>query len=145
MMKPSIHMTKVWFDDDMVELKIDVSDGTSVFSTKVYVGYDPLAQAVTNLDVFKTHVHGGLLDLRFGEFGPEWASGAFHARFHFAKPGRLFITCKLQSEFLDFGKKNVASESTLFLQTEPALLDNFIAELKSLDAKRSDEAHLEAI
>jgi len=138
-------MTKVWFDEDMIELKIDVSDGTSMVSTKVYVGYDPLDESVRDLDVFKTHVHGGLLDIRFGEFGPEWASGAFHARFHFPKPGRLFITCKLQSEFADFAKKNVASEATLFLQTEPDLLDNFIRELKSLSAKRNDEAHLEAI
>ena len=144
-MKPNVHMTKVWFDDDMVELKIDVSDGTSIFSTKVYVGYDPLDQVVRGLDVFKTRIHGGLFDLRFGEFGPEWGSGAFHARFHFAKPGRLFITCKLQSDFANFGEKNVASEATLYLQTEPVLLDNFVAELKSLNAKKTDEAQLEAI
>lgn len=138
-------MTKVWFDDDMVELKIDVFDGTSMFSTKVYVGYESLDQAVRHLDVFKKHINGGLFDLKFGEFGPEWANGAFHTRFHFAKPGRLFMTCKLQSDFSDFGNKNVASEAKLYLQTEPALLDNFIAELKSLNAKITVEAHLEAI
>jgi len=39
----------------------------------------------------------------------------------------------------------VASEATLYLKTEPALLDNFIDELRRLNAKKSEEAHLEAI
>ena len=144
-MNASIQITKIWFDNDMVELEICVSDGTSKFSNKVYVGYSDLDEAVQKLDVFKKHVHGGLIDIRFGEFGPEWASGAFHARFHFPKPGKLFITCKLQSEFSDFSNKNVASEATLFIQTQVGLLDNFIRELKSLNAGNRNDAHLEAI
>ena len=144
-MKPGIQLTKVWFDDDMVELRIDVSDGTSFFSNRVYVGYSALTKAVAQLDDFKSHIHGGLLDVRFGEFGPEYANGAFHARFHFPKPGRLYISCRQQSGFEEFSVTKVASEAALYLKTEPALLDNFISELKSLDAKRREEAHLEAI
>ena len=144
-MKPGIQLTKVWFDDDMLELKVDVSDGTSFFSNRVYVAYSALTEAVAQLDAFKDHIHGGLLDVRFGEFGPEYANGAFHARFHFPKPGRLYISCRQQSEFEEFSVTKVASEATLYLRTEPALLDNFISELKGLDAKRREEAHLEAI
>ena len=144
-MKSGIHFTKVWFDDDMIELKIDVSDGISSFSNRVYVGYSTLTDVVAELEVFKDHVHGGLLDIRFGEFGPEYASGAFHARLHFPKPGRLYITSKQQSEFGEFSVTKVASEATLYLKTEPVLLDNFIGELRRLDAKKCEEAHLEAI
>jgi len=39
----------------------------------------------------------------------------------------------------------VASEATLYLRTEPALLDNFIADLRSLHAEQREEAYLEAI
>ncbi len=81
-MKPGVHLTKVWFDDDMMELKIDVSDGISSFSNRVYVGYSAFADVVAQLDAFKDHIHGGLLDIRFGEFGPEYANGAFHAMLH---------------------------------------------------------------
>jgi hypothetical protein len=144
-MKPGIHFTKVWFDADVVELKIDVSDGVSSFSNRVYVGYSALTDVIAELGVFKDHVHGGLLDIRFGEFGPEYASGAFHARLHFPKPGRLYITSKQQSEFGEFSVTKVASEATLYLKTEPALLDNFIGELRSLEAKKREEAHLESI
>jgi len=144
-MKPGVHLTKVWFDDDMMELKIDVSDGISSFSNRVYVGYSAFADVVAQLDAFKDHIHGGLLDIRFGEFGPEYANGAFHARLHFAKPGGLYISSKQQSEFGEFSVTKVASEATLYLKTEPALLDNFIDELRRLNAKKSEEAHLEAI
>ena len=144
-MNPGIHMTKVWFDDDLIELKIEVSDGTSLFSNKVYIGYQTLNELVAELDVFQERVHGGMYDMRLGEFGPEYASGAFHARLHFPRPGKLYITCKMESEFQDFSIKKVASEATLYLKLEPVLLDNFIAQLKSLKAKNRDDAYLEAI
>lgn len=144
-MKPSIHLTKIWFDNDVIELRIDVSDGNSFFSNRVYVGYSTLADAVAELNVFKDHIYGGVLDIRFGEFGLEYANGAFHARLHFAKPGKLYITCKQQSEFKDFSVTKVASEATLYLKTEPALLDNFINNLRSLHTQEGEEAYLEAI
>jgi hypothetical protein len=143
--KRGISFTKVWSDEDMIELRIGVSDGTSLFSNEVYVGYSHFADTVSQLDKFKDQIHGGLIDMRFGEFGSEYASGAFHARFHFPKPGKLYITCKQQSGFEDFGGKNVASEATLYLVTEPVLLDNFLEQLKALDAKKREDAYLETI
>ena len=129
----------------MMELRIEVSDGASLFCNQVYVGYADFSDAVSQLDTFKDHIHGGLLDMRFGEFGPEYASGAFHARFHFPQPGKLYITSKQQSGFEDFGRKNVASEATLYLKTEPVLLDNFLEQLKALNSKKRDDAFLETI
>jgi hypothetical protein len=40
--------------------------------------------------------------------------------------------------------KKVASKATLYLISEPVLLDNFIVELKALSAGSTDEAKLEA-
>ena len=79
----------------MIELRIDVSDGTSLFSNQVYVGYSRFADVVSQLDTFKDHVHGGIFDMRFGEFGPEYASGAFHARFQFQTPEGFKIEEKI--------------------------------------------------
>src|SRR5207247_9244249 len=100
-----------------LHVKLDVPAGTSVFCKTVYVGNAYFTDAVARLDTFKDHVHGGLLDMRFGEFGPEYANGAFHARFHFPKPGKLYITCKQQSDFQDFSIKHVDSDATLYLTT----------------------------
>ena len=138
-------MTKVWHDDDMIELEITVSDGTSTFSNRVYVGYQKMNDLVSHLDLFREQVYGGLLDIQLGYFGPEYANGAFHARLHFPRPGNLYITCKLESDFKEFSITKVASEAMLYLKTEPILLDNFISELKSLNNKRREDAHLEAL
>jgi hypothetical protein len=140
-----IRFRKVWFDDDMVELQIDVSDGVSSFSNRVYVGHGHLADTVAQLDGFSGLLYGGLFDLRFGEFGPEYANGAFHARLHFPKPGRLHITSRQESDYSDFAKKTVASCATLYLQSEPVLLDRFVAELKGVSSRTRDDAWLEAV
>jgi len=98
-MRPGIHLSRIWFDDDVIEFKIGVSDGTSHFLNQVYVGHAALADTVSNLDDFKSHIHGGLLDVRLSEFGCEYAGGAFHARFQFPSPGRLYISCEQESAF----------------------------------------------
>jgi hypothetical protein len=144
-MKSGVHISRVWSDDDVVELRILVADGSSSFSNKVYVGHAALEKAVSSLDAFKDHVHGGLCDLLFGAFGAEYAGGAFHARFHFSVPGRLFVSCEQESEFVAFAKKEVASRATMYVKSEPALLDRFIAELRAVSVGTSEEAYLEAV
>ena len=144
MLKNGIRFTKVWSDDDLVELRIEVSDGTSLFSTWWYVGHLDLADTVSKLDTFKHHILGGLLDVRFGGFGPEYASGAFHARFHFPKPGKLYVTCQQESDFSEFSLKTVASCATLYIRSEPALLERFVEELKALSAGSGEHAFLES-
>lgn len=144
-MKPGISFSKIWFDDDMVELRIQVADGRSTFVNEVYVGHQQLTDLVTDLNRFKTHVHGGIYDMTFGSFGPEYAHGAFHARLDFQDQGILFVTVKSQTDFQDFGKKNVASEATLYLRTQLALLDNFIAAMKDVGDGNREDAALETI
>jgi hypothetical protein len=146
-MNPSIAFKKIWQDDDMVELTISVADGMSLFQCNTYVGHQTLIETVKALNVFKDHVYGGLYDLRFGEFGPEYASGAFHARFEFHRSGngKLSITAKAESEWNEFTHTKVASNATLFLRTEPALFDNWLNALNDLAKGKRDDAVLECI
>lgn len=144
-MDRGIRIARIWSDDDMVELTIEVADGSSRFTNRVYVGFGQFADVIANLDTFKMQIHGGLFDLRFGEFGCEYANGAFHARFHFPKPGRLYITCQQESEFAEFGRKTVASCATMYLVSECALLDRFIEALKRIPTDAQGEAQLEAV
>jgi len=143
-MDRGIRISRVWSDEDMVELCVEVSDGTSSFSNRAYIAHGKLEQIASNLANFKDHIHGGILDVRVGEFGPEYANGAFHGRLHFTAPGRLRITCEQESDFMEFGRKNVASRATLYLSAEPASLDRFVNEVKVL-ARGAESAFLEAI
>jgi len=144
-MKPGINFKRIWSDDDLIELRIDSCDGTSLFSIKVHVGHQSVSDLIAELYDFKDKVYGGIYDIQMGAFGPEYASGAFHARLHFHQHSRIHITIEGESEFNDFGGKNVASKATLYMATEPVLLDNFIAELKMLSAGSRNEAKLEAL
>lgn len=142
-MNPGIYLKKIWFDNDVVQLRIESCDGKSLFSNEVYADHD-LNGLVEGLSAFKDHVHGGIFDIALGSFGPEFGGGAFHARLHFQSSGQIFVTVRGQSDFEEFGIKTVASEATLYLRTWPAFLDNFIAELDALRAGNRDDAHLEA-
>ncbi len=129
----------------MVELRIEVCDGTSTFSNEVYVGNQDLRDVIVALNTFKDHIYGGLYDLRFGEFGPEYASGALHVRLHFHDRGKLLVSVRAQSKYSDFGKKNVACEANLYLISEPSLLDSFIQSLRAVSDGHRIDAELEAV
>jgi hypothetical protein len=142
-MKAGLYFENVWFDNDAIELKITASDGVSRFSTNVYVGYSEIDDLVKRLHVFKKQIYGGIFDIELGGFGPEYANGAFSGRMHFYERGKIYITARMQSKFCDFGVKNVASDATLYLISEPALLDNFITELRVINTDLSNKAVLE--
>lgn len=142
-MNPGIIFKNIWHDDDMYEFQITSSDGSSIFVHEVYVGYGTYDQMISEMDVFKTHIYGGIYDIRFGEFGPEYASGAYRARLHFQERGKIYVSIDAQSDHEEFGKKKIASEAKLYFVTEPALLDNFIQDLKRLKSGQISEVKLE--
>ena len=142
-MTRGIRIVKRWSDDDVIDLTFEVSDGRSLFINTAYVAVDWLETASSALRVFGRQIHGGLYDLKAGEFGPEFANGAFLARFHFPKPGRLFISTQQQSDYREFKSSEVASAARLFLTSEPVLLDRFIDELAALNRGEREDATLE--
>jgi hypothetical protein len=144
-MLPRIAITRTWSDNDVAQLACEVCDGSSLFTNEVYTPRDWGAEAAAGLRAFSGQVHGGLFDLTAGESGPEYASGFFFARFHYYKPTELLISVKQQGAFFPFKRGEVAPEATMFLRTEPALLDRFIADLPALDASDAGKAILECM
>jgi hypothetical protein len=146
-MTPSIVLAKVWSDDDVVEFAITTSDGCSQFFVKVYVGHEKLESLAADLDSFKGQVYGGIYDMEFGKFGPEYANGAFQARLHFHPKGQghLYITVRAESDWRQFSTTDVASQVTLYLKSEPALLDRFIGELRRVWSGTQDKATFECV
>ena len=142
-MNPKIALKKIWLDEDVAEFVVTVIDGVSTFKSKVYVGYDYLKILIKELSTFKDQIYGGLYDIEMGEFGPEYASGAFKARLHYYVPGKLSIATHQKTEFFDFSNRKEAAESKMYLKTELNLLDNFIAQLQKLNSGDADEAELE--
>jgi len=150
-MNPSISLENIWEDDDVIELRIIASNVGSNFTNTVYLGkgttdknINGIEKIKNELNGFKTRIHGGIYNLEIGAFGPEYANGAFQARFHYQGVHKIFISVSMESEFFDFGMKKIANRCELFLKTEPALLERFISELPLL-AQHGNKVILECI
>jgi hypothetical protein len=146
-MPADIAIKKIWSDDDMVEFEITTLDGCSQFCIKVYAVYSEFEALIADLDRFRKEVYDGIYDMELGEFGPEYANGAFHARLHFdpESHGKLSITVHAESDWRPFKKTQVASRASFYLKSEPALLDNFISELRRISSGGSDSATFECM
>ena len=144
-MNSYLRVTRIWSDDDLLELRIVACDGQSSFTTDAYVSVSWPSETTESLLVFGKQIHGGIYDLEAGEFGPEYANGAVHARFHFETTGRLFVSVSLQGEYRKYKNTDVASEAKLFMRSEPALLDRFAAELLALNVEKGAVAELECV
>jgi hypothetical protein len=125
-----------------LELQVAAFDGRSTFSVDVYVPMDWPEETKESLLTFRRHVHGGIFDLKAGEFGPEYASGALLVRLHFVAPGSLFVSISLQGEFQKYKTTEVASEAKMYLRSEPVLLDRFIKALLELKAENGSSVEL---
>ena len=141
-MKPGITIRKIDCDEDVLKLEVTSCDGESFFRAETYAGDSELKELIKGLTVFRNHLYGGLYNIRLGEFGSEYAGGGFEARLHFQIPGTLFITVRAESEWRPFKKAEVASHATLYMKTEPVLLENFIEDLGKLDRGETNEASL---
>ena len=144
-MQPGIHLSKVWFDADVVELDVGVSDGTSFFSNRVYVGHDHLAgNRFCPRRVQAPHLWQPVCRLRFGGSGPSMRTEEFHARLRW-NPGRLYIMrtgIRVQGVRQEEGRQQNQDVPQL---PSHAPFDRFVAELQSLASGASNDAHLEAI
>jgi hypothetical protein len=140
-----IRVTRKSSDEDVLLLSVEVCDGVSVFVSEAYAQLDWGTTSAQKLRTFGRQLHGGLFDLEAGDGGPEYASGAFRARFHFFKPTKLLVSVEQQGDYFAFKNTTVAPEARMFLRTEPALLDRFIEALPRLDASDGGEAVLECI
>ena len=144
-MLPRILITRRWFDDDVAQLAFEVCDGVSVFVNEAYVSLDWGTEAAAALRTLVPQIYGGMYNLQAGDGGPEYASGAFYARFHWYKPDQLLISTRQQGDFFDFKRSEVAPQATMYLRTEPALLDRFIASLPSIDDPKGGPAELQCV
>jgi len=144
-MLPRITVTRTWSDDDVSQLTFEVCDGVSVFTNEAYASLEWGATAAAALRTFGGQIRGGLFDLEAGDGGPEYASGSFRARFHYYKPNQLLISTIQQGDFFRFRGSQMAPMATMFLRTEPSLLDQFIAALPTLDAADGGQAVLQCV
>jgi hypothetical protein len=128
----------------MDEVRVSIEGPDAGFAINAYVGRIDFRDALENLRRFGKQIYGGLCEVRFGEFGPEYANGAVHLRFHWID-GQIYITCRLQADFDKFGRKEVADEALVHLRTEPAHFDRFLVSLAPFVDRQTHDVSLELV
>ena len=144
--KPStaLTMARVWADEDMDEVRVAIEGPDAGFAINAYLGRTDQRDVLESLCRFAKQIYGGLCEVRFGEFGPEYANGAVHLRFHWID-GQIYITCRLQAHFDTFGRKEAADEALIHVGTEPALFDVFLASLAPFVDRQTHKVELELV
>jgi len=142
-MKPGLVLAKAWSDEDLVGLHVEACDGVAAAAVDIYSSPAQLLTLAGDLARFAGIIDTRVFECALGRFGDGFALGALHMRMQFQLNGRLHITLRLQSAFAEFGQERVASEATLHLRSEPALLDEFVRGLTAMATSGCTDAALE--
>ena len=138
-MDPGFYFEVLWSDADFLEVRITASNGSFAGVIQVYMPIGGLKNAAESLAGFP----GNSADRRnlcFGKFGPQAAAGAIQMIFHCSdSAGHAIIEANLESDYDSRGK---AQSVGLSAAVEPAAIDNFVEELKRLEAERNGSAFL---
>jgi len=138
-MKPGINIQVLWYDADVFEIRVSAWNGAFGGSVNAYVPIGGLGEAASELAGFPKS-SSDVREILFGNFGPEWAGGAARIRFYCNdSAGHALVEASLESDQRNDTKVQTA---TLFGPVEAAAVDNFVAELKQLEAEQHGSAFL---
>jgi hypothetical protein len=108
----------------------------------VYVQKGGLIEAAAALEGFPKNASDSR-EVEFGAFGPKFTGGAVRLRFKCKDlAGHTEICAEIEDDYLSPG---AVESTTLFLDFEPAALDDFVVVLRRLEADREGCADLRAL
>lgn len=129
-MNPGLKVSYLWHDNDVVEVRITAENAGFRGSADVYVGTDGLLEAATILAGFPQDS----LDKRevvFGAAGKGFAGGFVHLEFYCKDmAGHAEFRATIEG---DYGERELAESATVYVDFDPAVLDEFLAELQRLE------------
>jgi len=135
----------LWHDVDVYKLSVSANTGTFSGGTEVYVSIGGLAEAASGLQGFPSDT-SDIRELQFGTFGTEFAGGAIHLGL-LCKDGAGHAVLEIRIESEDGchtnSKWNRPEQSAhFFADVEAAALDDFVAELLSLEEHKTGVASM---
>lgn len=125
--------------------QVTVGGEQASFSTHLYLGNETwldIANAVERFDPVSAKASAAV---HIGSFDPRVAGGAVGMRLLARGMEKVLLSVHAQGESFQFGGELVADEASFHLITEPALLDNFVSELRSMALGSTSRATLSAM
>lgn len=123
---------------------VSISDRTSFFNVFMYIHISSIAKLRKALCDLEIPAHGRNFEFQLGNFEPNVGGGGLRIKMLPQKSGKVLLQISAQSEWFEFYGELVKKNCSMFLVTEPVLIDNFIVSLESLCKYENDFSALEA-
>jgi hypothetical protein len=131
-MDRSVRLTYRYHDGDLVELTASAWNGEFGGSTRLYLGHGELAEAADVLAGFPQHVEDSR-EVTFGAFGPDSGAGAMALMFSCSdRAGHCQLRLTIEADPLLHNPPLQRVE--LLGAVEPAAVDQFVEQMKTLDS-----------
>jgi hypothetical protein len=120
----------LYHDYDVIEIRIIVGNGRFHASANAYVQAGGLSEAAATLDGFPTNASDAR-ELVFGAFGAQSAGGAVRLQLScWDLAGHARIRATVED---DYRSENDTESAIVFIDFEPAALDEFVSALRHLE------------
>jgi hypothetical protein len=129
----------IWFDVDVVELRVSVASSEFSGSVDVYAGHGSLAEDLETLAGFPRG-KGDARAILWGQFGREWAGGAAELRFAcIGVTGRSIVQARLEA-----GEElgGVVQAAVIAFEVDAGSIDRFLGRMRQLASDREGRAFL---
>ena len=140
-MKDGIRIKVIWFDVDMIELRIDGSNGRFAGSVECYDSHDALPQLANAIRGFPVSV----TDIRLfelGELRDTYAGGGIRMQFRCTnRTGHPAVEVFMRSDPILQGDEMARFE----IMVEPAGIDDFVTQLDNMKVEGSFIACLQRV
>ncbi|MBN2490200.1 MAG: hypothetical protein JXQ29_05070 [Planctomycetes bacterium] len=141
-MTPGLELKVIWFDDDVIELRAEGSNGQFAGAADIYVGHQQLRELADTVRGFPA-AGDDSREIELGSFDPKWAGGGVRFRLACTDPaGHAVLWVQFRSDRIDASGE---PESAAFcMPVDAATIDDFAIALREMRAEAGAVARLRA-
>lgn len=130
-MREGLTLKILWFEVDAIKVTVSCSNGHFKGSIEIYLGHDEILEFASSLSGFPSTV-SDVRVLELGTFNPTHAGGGLRTKFHCAdSSGHVVADVQLRGDECE--KLGEIESVALRLRLEPASIDSFVQQLKTMN------------
>ena len=139
MKETGFHIQAIYFDDDLLELRVWGSSGRFAGEADIYVGLEDIPNMAKALHGFPSK-NDDNIEFKLGNFNPNNAGGGVHLIFQSSVTGKVAVEAIIQHDPRLWNGHLGNVQFTVLV--EPAAIDNFVSMLEKLGSIKRGAAIL---
>ena len=137
-----ITLSIIYIDQDLIELKVQASNGHFKGETKLYANHDSLTVFAKSIGGFPSSADDNR-EFSLGNFDPKYGGGGVKFNFRFYdRTGRTVVEIKLRTDE-DASNFDISESAQFVIPIEAAAIDQFVKQLTNSKVEVGASATLE--